>query len=296
MIPAISSYLIGGGGKRIRPLLVTATSRLCGYSGSTRHITLSVVAEYIHAATLLHDDVVDAADLRRGAASANIKFGNQASVLVGDFLFATSFKLMSEDSDTRIIDAMSSATRHLAEGEILQLVNTCNLENTEKAYMDTIFRKTGALMEACCRVGAILGGANRETEEAVARYGKNIGIAFQLVDDALDFTGDESLWGKPLGADLAEGKVTLPLIKALASANQSEKETIRYVIESDNALEGDDVASVIAILSKYDSLDQTISIALAHIEDAKSSLARFEQSKHTEALCQIADYIAYRKV
>lgn len=296
LIPQISSYLIGGGGKRIRPFLVIATSRLCGYSGATRHITMSVVAEYIHAATLLHDDVVDDADKRRGGESANVKFGNQASVLVGDFLFATSFTLMSEDNDTRIISAMADATKSLAEGEILQLVNTCNLENTESVYMDTIYRKTGALMEACCKTGAILGGASKDKEDAITLFGKNIGIAFQLVDDALDFVGDDAVWGKPLGADLAEGKVTLPLIKALAACDDAEKALIQKVIEAEHAPEKEEIAAIIEILNKYQTLTQTLAVANDHIEEAKTFLDRFEPSDDAEALFGVADYIVSRNI
>ena len=295
MIPAISGYLIGGGGKRIRPLLVIASSRLCGYTGATRHINMSVVVEYVHAATLLHDDVVDEADVRRGAASANVEFGNQASVLVGDFLFAKSFQLMSEDSDIRIIRAVSRATRNLAEGEVLQLVNTCNLETTEEAYLDTIYRKTGALMEACMNIGAILGGVTKEKEDALASYGQDIGVAFQMVDDVLDYVGDAKAWGKPLGADLADGKVTLPLIRALGLADESEKKTIRKALEADD-LPQEDLEATLGVLKKYDTLRYTMDLARKRVERAKLRLSIFEPSSHLSALCSIADYIVDREV
>jgi octaprenyl-diphosphate synthase len=295
LIPQISKYLAGSGGKRLRPILLTVSSRLCGYTGASRHISLSVVAEFIHAATLLHDDVVDGADQRRGMESANIKFGNCASVLVGDFLFATSFLLMSEDGDIRVINAMSEATKRLAEGEVLQLVNTMNLNVTEKTYMDTIFRKTGALIEACCRVGAILGGASKEKEEALAQYGRSIGIAFQLVDDALDFVGDERGWGKPIGADLEEGRVTLPLIRALAMADESEVRDIKSAMESDEGREAK-LGAVIMTLKKYDAITYAMEQARWRVEEAKAAVsACFEPSSHLDAMRAIADYVVDRK-
>ena len=296
MIPAVSGYLISGGGKRIRPLLLIASSRLCGYTGATRHITMSVVAEYIHAATLLHDDVVDEADLRRGAASANAKYGNEASVLVGDFLFAKSFELMSEDGDVRVIRVISGATKCLAEGEVLQLYNTCNVEVSEEAYMDTIYRKTGALIEACCRSGSILGGASSEKEQALALYGKNIGTAFQLVDDVLDYIGEAKSWGKPIGADLADGKVTLPLITTLKQCTEAERETIAGAIEGDDDVK-EKLARVMPILEKYNALSHTMDTAREHADEAKNALASaFEPSEHLEALSSIADYIVSRSV
>lgn len=295
MIPAVSGYLIGGGGKRIRPLLLIASARLCGYTGSSRHIKHSVVVEYIHAATLLHDDVVDEADTRRGSASANIKYGNEASVLVGDFLFAKSFQLMSEDNDIRIIQAVSNATKNLAEGEVLQLANTCDLDTTEDIYMDTIYRKTGALMEACLRIGAILGGVDKEKEEALAEYGRNIGIAFQMVDDVLDYVGEEKEWGKPLGADLSEGKITLPLIRALKLADEGEKKIIREIVESDQSLESG-FETALGVLNKYNTLSHTMDLAREHIEEAKLKLSCFERSSHFNALVSLADYIAERTV
>lgn len=296
LIPQVSAYLSGSGGKRIRPILVTVSSRLCGYTGASRHIALSVVAEFIHAATLLHDDVVDDADQRRGMESANIRFGNCASVLVGDFLFAKSFLLMSQDGDIRVINAMSEATKRLAEGEVLQLVNTLNLTITEEMYIDTIYRKTGALIEACCRLGAILGGGDSEKEEALAKFGRNVGIAFQLVDDALDFVGDSRGWGKPIGADLEEGRVTLPLIRALAMADESEVNDIKGAMESDNGREAK-LNAVIMTLKKYDTISYAMEQARWRVEEAKAAIsACFEPSPHLDTMRAIADYVVDRKV
>jgi len=294
LIPAVSAYLIASGGKRVRPLLVAVTAKLCGYTGA-RHIDYGVVVEYIHAATLLHDDVVDEADLRRGAQTANLKYGNQASVLVGDFLFAKSFQIMSQGADMRVVQAVARATMNLAEGEVLQLVNTCNIDNDEETYLDTIFRKTGALIMACCEIGAILGGVSGEKERALAEYGRHIGIAFQLMDDVLDFTAEQGQWGKPLGADLAEGKITLPLIRAWSLCGGAEKEIIRNAIEAGNG-QKEFLGPVMDILRKYDALAYTTELALSHAEEAKLKLAGFEASEHADALCAIADYVVSRGV
>ncbi len=296
LIPDISSYLISGGGKRVRPLLVIISSKLCGHNGSSKkQIEYSVVAEYIHAATLLHDDVVDEADIRRGSESSNIKYGNQASVLVGDFLFAKSFQIMSDGADIRVVQAVSRATKNLAEGEVLQLVNTCNIEMTEQIYLDTIFRKTGALMMACCEIGAILGKAPDDKEAALAKYGRNIGIAFQLMDDVLDYVAQDDKWGKPLGADLAEGKVTLPLIHAWGKANPSEQDLVRKALDED----GKDkkyLAPTLDIIKKYGGIEYTLKLAREYIDSAKDNLAGFDDSPHLDALLSTADYIIERKI
>lgn len=293
LIPSVSSYLIGGGGKRIRPLLVIASSKMCGYAEGPSVIDYSVVVEYIHAATLLHDDVVDEADLRRGSLSANIKYGNQASVLVGDFLFAKSFQIMSDSNDMRVVESVSRATKCLAEGEVMQLVNTCNIETTEEMYMDTIFRKTGALIMSCCEIGAILGGVSEEKADALKEYGKNIGIAFQLMDDVLDYTAKADKWGKPLGADLAEGKPTLPLIRAYGMADKAERALIGKALEGDNS--ENFFKKVLAIINRYDALSYTIDQARSHAEEARLKLSVFEPSPHLNALADISNYIVDRQ-
>jgi len=294
LIPDISSYLIGGGGKRIRPLLVIIASRLCGYTGGSRVIDYSVVVEYIHAATLLHDDVVDEADLRRGSLSSNIKYGNQASVLVGDFLFAKSFGLMSDGNDMRVVKSVSTATKRLAEGEVLQLSNTCDIETTEELYMDTILRKTAALMMSCCEIGAILGGASEEKVTALCEYGKNIGLAFQLMDDALDYTADQEKWGKPLGADLAEGKITLPLIRTYGVSGKQERELIiKALKDDDNGKEN--FRKVLDVIERRDAISYTTDLARSLAEEAKLRLSPFSPSPHLDALYDIASYIVERK-
>lgn len=295
LIPDISSYLMSGGGKRIRPLLVIATSRLCGYEGDSLHIDYSVVAEYIHAATLLHDDVVDDAKIRRGADSAAIKFGNQASVLVGDFLFAKSLELLSAGGNMRIVEAVAAATKRLAEGEVLQLMNTSDINTAEEVYMSVIFRKTAALMMSCCQIGAALGGAPEKKAEALSEYGKNVGIAFQLIDDALDYTAEMEKWGKPIGADLAEGKPTLPLIRAYAAADERERKLLETALGADEGAENH-LGPVLGILNKYGAISATVDLARTHAERARANLSGFGPSPHLDALAQIADYIVERSV
>ncbi len=303
MIPKVSRYLISGGGKRVRPLLLIATSKFAGYKGENRHITLGVVAEYIHAATLLHDDVVDSSDMRRGIKSANITFGNKASVLVGDFLFAKSFQMMSMDNDPRIIDAMSMATKNLAEGEILQLVGTGNCDLTEQEYFDTIYRKTGALMEACCVIGSILGGQDQKIQKTMGQFGRKIGIAFQLVDDLLDYTADPDKWGKPLGADICEGKMTLPLIHAMANTDPDTKNVLIRAVKA--GMEGEElpvsVDEIIAVFRKEGSLEYTKIVARKAIEDAVELLDEVDRSidgnkRDKNAISAVAHYIVERSI
>ncbi|MDH5477354.1 MAG: polyprenyl synthetase family protein [Nitrospinota bacterium] len=294
LIPNISGYLMGSGGKRIRPLLLIISSRLCGYAGDMQ-IDLSVVVEYVHAATLLHDDVVDGSNLRRGAESANARYGNQASVLVGDFLFAKSLELMAGGGDMRIVETVARATRNLAEGEVLQLVNTCNAGTTEEIYLDTVYRKTGALIQACLEIGAILGKADEERIAALGVFGRNIGMAFQLMDDALDYTAVEEQWGKPVGADFQEGKVTLPLIRAYIVANAEERAFIERSMESEDTT-AEDLALAISIMEKYGAMEGSIATARKYCDDAKASLAGFSPSPHLDALRSLADYIIERQV
>lgn len=300
LIPTISSYLYNGGGKRLRPLLVLITSKLCGYSshnGSGRHITYSCVVEFIHAATLLHDDVVDESDIRRGNPSANAKWGNDASVLVGDYLFSRSFSLMAEDNDKRIMAILSDAIKSVAEGEIKQLINKYTLDTTEDVYLDTINRKTAALISACCGIGAILGGVTNDKVDALISFGKNIGIAFQLVDDVLDYTSNEMVLGKPVGNDLVEGKVTLPLIHLYREANEGRKDELREIMNSPE-ISRDQLKRVIYLMKSYGAIDYTMKRARDYIENAKQSIS-FLKSPSTEqyfnTLISVADYIVERK-
>ena len=216
LIRQVAEHIVGGGGKRLRPALLLLVAGATGYRGSDQHV-LAAVVEMIHTATLLHDDVVDESDLRRGHATANAAFGNAASVLVGDFLYSRAFQMMVGVSRMRVLEILADATNAIAEGEVLQLMNAGDADLTETAYIDVIQRKTARLFEAAARLGAVLGGADAPLEDALARYGMHMGTAFQLVDDLLDYSGDATAIGKNLGDDLAEGKMTLPLIRALAT-------------------------------------------------------------------------------
>lgn len=300
LIPTISSYLYNGGGKRLRPILVLTTSKLCGYSsnnGSGRHIIYSCIVEFIHAATLLHDDVVDEADLRRGNPSANFKWGNDASVLVGDFLFSRSFALMAEDSDSRIMALLSEAIKNVAEGEIKQLINKYTLDTTEDMYLDVVYRKTAALISACCGIGAMLSNAEQEKEKALISFGKNIGIAFQLVDDVLDYTSNEIILGKPVGNDLMEGKVTLPLIHLYREANDGIKEELREIMSSPE-ISKEQLKRVIQLMKNYGAIEHTMKMARDYIVNAKQSISSMRTNfseQYFNSLISIADYIVERK-
>ncbi len=299
VIPIISGYLSNGGGKRLRPILVLITARLCGYNEGGGDITHSTVVEYIHAATLLHDDVVDEADIRRGIPSANAKWGNEYSVLVGDFLFAKSFSLMADHSPPGVVQAISEATKFLAEGEILELVHSADIDLTEKEYLNLIFRKTGALIKACCQVGGLLGGIRGEVTgrqmAALETYGENIGIAFQIIDDLLDFTADEKTLGKPVGQDLIEGHVTLPVIHAFANADEKEKIFIAETVKS-RELSARRIGSIIELIGKYDSISYCKKMAENHIDKAVGELDCFPPNEYLDALKGLADYIINREM
>jgi octaprenyl-diphosphate synthase len=229
LVEEISAYLINAGGKRLRPLLVLLCSLACGYNGRD-HIKLAAVIEFLHTAMLLHDDVVDASDLRRGRKTVNAAWGNPPSVLVGDFLHSRAFEMMVEIGNMKVMQILSRATNIIAEGEVQQLANIRNPETTESAYLETISRKTAMLFQAAAHSGAVLAGANETTEEALRDYGLHLGISFQLVDDQLDYLGNTAELGKNVGDDLAEGKVTLPLIIAMRNGNAEQKRFVKDAI------------------------------------------------------------------
>src|SRR5690606_34779858 len=230
LINQVAEYIIGAGGKRLRPLVVVVVARACG-AKDLRHAEAAAIIEFIHTATLLHDDVVDGSKLRRGRDTANEIWGSEASVLVGDYVYSRSFEMMVALGSMRIMEVMASATNRIAEGEVLQLMNTHDPDTTEERYFDVIYRKTAKLFEAGAQIAAIMANASPALEAAMARYGKHLGIAFQLVDDVLDYRSDRAELGKNLGDDLAEGKPTLPLIYALRHANESQRAIIRRSIE-----------------------------------------------------------------
>ncbi len=292
LISKVGEYVLSSGGKRIRPALLLLSARLCGYTGP-RSVPLASVIEFIHTATLLHDDVVDNAHLRRGNASANTLWGNEASVLVGDFLFSKSFSLMVADGDLNILRILSGATTIIAEGEVLQLICTSDLEITEARYVEVIESKTAILISAACRAGAILGGATPEQEEALGRFGMNLGIAFQLMDDTLDYIASEEQFGKSIGHDLEEGKITLPLIRTLSLCSAEERADIAAIVDKE-LFDLDEFARVLGYVQRYGGIEYTIDAARQLINQGKEHLACFPQSPVKEALIELANYTVSR--
>ncbi|MFU8858647.1 MAG: polyprenyl synthetase family protein [Deferrisomatales bacterium] len=292
LIPTVGRYVLRSGGKRVRPLLVLLTARLCGYRGE-RAVPLASIVEFIHTATLLHDDVVDNADLRRGQESANAVWGNEASVLVGDFLFSKSFSLLVADGDLRILRAMSDATTRMAEGEVLELLKTSDLETLEQEYLEVVVNKTAVLLAAACEIGALLGDAPEREVAALRGYGMEVGIAFQLMDDCLDYVADESAFGKEVGTDLAEGKITLPLIHALRQCERGEREAVRAVLDKD-AVAPEDLVAVTRLIEKFGGIAFTRAQAQGRVARAKELLGGFPPSPEREALEAVADYVVTR--
>ncbi len=292
LIRSVGEYILSSGGKRIRPALLLLSARLCGYEGN-RHISLASVIEFIHTATLLHDDVVDDASLRRGIVSANKLWGNQASVLVGDYLFSKSFSIMVEDGDLDILRAVSGATTRIAEGEVLQLTSMSDLDMTEERYIDVVKSKTAVLLATACQAGAILGKASPAREEALHDFGMDLGTAFQLIDDTLDYVSSEEQFGKSIGHDLKEGKVTLPLIHTLRQCSASERRVIADVLLCDT-LEDEDFRTVISLVRSYGGIDYTLETARNYVSRGKSRLALFPESPGKEALLSLADYVVTR--
>jgi octaprenyl-diphosphate synthase len=292
LIRKVGEYVLSSGGKRIRPALLLLSARLCGYEGN-RHVPLASVIEFIHTATLLHDDVVDNANLRRGIASANTLWGNEASVLVGDFLFSKSFSLMVADGDLRVLGVLSNATTVIAEGEVLQLVCTSDLDITEERYVEVVKSKTAILLSAACQSGAILGKASPEQEAALRDFGMMLGIAFQVVDDTLDYVASEEQFGKSIGHDLEEGKITLPLIHTLKRCSAAERAQIAEIVAKDS-LEKNDFQTVFDFVRDYDGIAYATSTAAKYIVAAKEHLAVFEESHGKTALAELADYVLTR--
>lgn len=292
LIRKVGEYVLSSGGKRIRPALLLLSARLCGYEGS-RHISIASVIEFIHTATLLHDDVVDDASLRRGIVSANKLWGNQASVLVGDYLFSKSFSIMVEDGDLDILRVISGATTRIAEGEVMQLTSMSDLDMSEERYVDVVKSKTAVLLATACQAGAILGKVSPEREEALHDFGMDLGTAFQLIDDTLDYVSSEEQFGKSIGHDLKEGKVTLPLIHTLRQCSASERQEIADVLLCDT-LEDEDFNRVISLVRAYGGIDYTLDKAADYVRMGKSRLAVFPESPGKEALLSLADYVITR--
>jgi octaprenyl-diphosphate synthase len=291
LINQIGHYIVGSGGKRLRPLLVLLAARACGYVGE-RHHDMAAIVEFIHTATLLHDDVVDGSELRRNRDTANAVWGNEASVLVGDFLYSRAFEMMVDVGIMRVMDVLSHATNRIAEGEVLQLLNTHDPETDEARYMEVIERKTATLFEAGTRLGAVLAEVPQELEDKVASFGLHLGIAFQLVDDALDYDSDSETIGKHIGDDLEEGKPTLPLIRAMAVGNDAQRAMLRRAIEEGGRGRIDEV---VAAIVETDALTYTGELAKAHAQRARDALDGLPDSPAKRSLLATAEFAVARR-
>ncbi|HYZ22208.1 MAG TPA: polyprenyl synthetase family protein [Rhodopila sp.] len=296
LIPQLAAHIVAAGGKRLRPLLTLASARLCGYPGEpagARHVELAACVEFIHTATLLHDDVVDESVLRRGLASANAVFGNKASVLVGDFLFARAFQLMVDDGSLKVLGILSKAAATIAEGEVLQLVTQNDLSTTEERYLEVIQGKTAALFAAACQVGAVIADRPAREEAALAAFGMNLGIAFQLVDDALDYSADQATLGKTIGDDFREGKITLPVLLAHMAGDELERTFWRRTVEALEQTESD-LDQAVHLITRHDAIRLTLERARRFANEAKAALAVFPDSPFQQALRDVADYTVDR--
>lgn len=291
LIGQVSGYIIAAGGKRLRPALLLLTSRALGYQGQ-QHFNLAAVVEFIHTATLLHDDVVDESTLRRGRPTANQAFGNASSVLVGDFLYSRAFQMMVEAGNMRVMEILAEATNVISEGEVLQLINMRDVDLNEAGYLEVVRSKTAKLFEASARLGAVLAGAPLAVEDACGKYGRALGTAFQIIDDLLDYDGDPAQMGKNLGDDLREGKVTLPCIIAMQRAEPAEKELIRGAIRTGS---GDTLEEVVAIVRATGAIDATRAAAAAEAHRAIDSLGVLKDSPYKVCLLQLALHATDRR-
>jgi octaprenyl-diphosphate synthase len=293
LIPQLAGYIIAAGGKRLRPVLTLASARLCGYGGD-RHQALAACVEFIHTATLLHDDVVDESDLRRGLASANAVFGNKASVLVGDFLFSRAFQLMVEDGSLDVLRILSHASAVIAEGEVLQLTTSNDTGTSEQAYLDVIRSKTAELFAAACQIGAVVADRPAVEEDALFAYGLNLGIAFQLVDDVLDYSALQARLGKTVGDDFREGKITLPVILAYRRGSDEERVFWNRALEEMEQGDGD-LDKAIGLMNQHGALRDTVERARHYGAIARDALGIFPDSEEKTALLDVIDFVIDRE-
>ncbi len=297
LIRTIASYIIGAGGKRLRPVLLTLFARALGHGDDPahreagHHWLMAAVVEFIHTATLLHDDIVDESTMRRGHPTANAQFGNAASVLVGDFLYSRSFQMMVEVEQISILKTLADATNVIAEGEVLQLLNCNDPDVDEAAYLQVIRYKTAKLFEASARIGAILAGATPEQEQAAAAYGRHLGTAFQIIDDVLDYSGETATLGKNIGDDLREGKATLPLIRVMAAGNEEDREVVRQAILQGETEHFDRIHQAI---QRCDALNYARQLAEREAQQAREALNSIPASQHKEALLYLLAYSVSR--
>ena len=291
-IPEVTAHLVEAGGKRLRPLLVLAAARLCGYTGD-KHLLLAAAVEFIHTATLLHDDVVDESRQRRGRPTANLLWDNKSSVLVGDYLFSRSFQLMVETGSLRVLDILANASATIAEGEVLQLTAAQDLATTEAIYLQVVRGKTAALFAAATEVGGVIAGAPEAQVTALRTYGDALGIAFQIVDDLLDYGGDSSVIGKNVGDDFRERKLTMPVIRAVAAADATERAFWSRVIEAGDQRPGD-LEEVLRLLDRHGAMERTRLTALDWAERAKAALAELPADDLRDMLADLADFVVAR--
>lgn len=292
LIPQLAGHVISAGGKRLRPMLTLASAKLCGYHGE-RHVTLATCIEFIHTATLLHDDVVDESKLRRGLETANSVWGNQASVLVGDFLFSRSFELMVEDGSVKVMGILASASARLAEGEVMQLLTVNDTQTGESAYLDVIKAKTAQLFAAACRLGAVVADRPSIEEEGLEAFGMNLGVAFQLIDDVLDYSAKQATLGKAVGDDFREGKITLPVILAFRRGDDEERNFWQRTLGDLDQNDGD-LEHAIALMQKHRTLDDSVDRARHYGAMARDSLGIFPTSETKDALISLIDFCIER--
>lgn len=292
LIQEMGGYIASAGGKRLRPILLLLAARLAGYRGP-RSTRLGCAVELLHTATLIHDDVVDQASLRRGRPSANAQWGDDASILVGDHLYSKSFSMLVRDNDRSVMETLARATVSMTEAEVFQLERKRSGSATEADYLRIITQKTASFISACCRIGALLGQADAERVEALTRYGVDVGVAFQISDDSLDFVADQARLGKAVGADLREGKRTLPLIAALERASAEDRERIQSFLAR-HELNGGEVEEIRRLVVKYDGIEYALSRARSYARAAKDDLTPFPPSEERETLSLIADYVVDR--
>ena len=290
LIQQMGEYIVNSGGKRLRPVLAILSARACGYEGDRHHLTAAII-EFIHTATLLHDDVVDSSDLRRGKETANSIWGNEASVLVGDFIFSRSFQMMVKVNQMRVMEILSAASNTIAEGEVLQLLNCNDPDTTEDQYMEVIRCKTAKLFEAAAQLGPVLANESEHIEDALSKYGMHLGTSFQLIDDILDYRADSQAIGKNVGDDLAEGKPTLPIIYAIRHGSPQQAEALKAIIRQGDR---DQLDQVLDIIDVTNALQYTEQVARQEAENAKREIECLSESKFKTALTSLADFSVSR--
>ncbi|MBW2488629.1 MAG: polyprenyl synthetase family protein [Deltaproteobacteria bacterium] len=293
LVSEVANHILFAGGKRLRPLLLVLAAKLCGYADPYAKAVASAM-EYLHAATLLHDDIIDDAVLRRGKTVAHSVYGNAVAVLVGDFLLARALAICADSGKIKVIHIISNLTENMSTGEVHQLMRKGDVTLTEEEYLEVIRRKTAVLFQAACTVSAVIAEAPPEKEQALSDYGYNLGLAFQMVDDLFDYTMDTAALGKEVGADLKEGKLTLPIIQALKQADSADRDQMVEIIRNDDFTE-DEFKTLVALLHKNDGIDYTLKTAGTYIDKAKEALSIFETSKFKDSMLDIADYALARR-